>query len=201
MGQLGVSEKQNKVEKKSALEKTLIQKEKEQKELALMKARGLLEDAEFMSLKGTVGDEIKGLQGEIQKLGGLVDPKKLAKAERAFNLAIGVSKIFENGTVKEKKEALSEIGSNLKLKEKKLNVYNTNLYSVIIKGLLSAKEKNSAFEPENIVDTSGRNEVFVDVCPSFLRDLDSNQEPIDYIDPKITSRDGLYHHRGGKLPL
>ena len=38
--------------------------------------------------------------------------------------------------------------------------------------------------------------VFVDVCPSLLRDLDSNQEPIDYIDPKITSRDGLYHHRG-----
>jgi hypothetical protein len=94
-------------------------------------------------------------------------------------MAVGVAEIFKNGAPEEKKEALSEIGSNLTIKDKKLNVRNTNLYSVIINGLLTAKTKNPRFEPENILDTSSRNEVFVDVCPALLRDQDSNLEPID----------------------
>ncbi len=168
LGQLGTSEHQNKLEKKTSLEKTLDQKEKEQKELALMKARGLLDDQEFLSLKGSVGDEIKALQKEVQRLSH-VDPQGIKKAERAFNLAVGVGEIFENGTTEAKKETLSEIGSNLTLKEKKISVYNTNLYSVIINGLLEAKAKNPRFEPENVEDTSGRNEVFASVMITMLR--------------------------------
>jgi len=166
--QLGSSDHKDKLEIKISLEKTLTKKENELKELALMKTRGLLEDDEFLSLKAILGAEIRGLRKEIQDLNH-IDPQRLERAQRAFNLAVGVAKIFEMGTTKEKKEALSEIGSNLTIKEKKLNVSNTNLYSVIINGLLLAKTKNPQFEPENIVDTSGRNKVFADVCPALLR--------------------------------
>ncbi len=176
MEQLGTSDHQNVLEKKATLEKTLIQKEKEQKELTLMKARNLLDDNEFLSLKGTMVDEINTLRKEVQGLGH-IDPQRLGKAQRAFNLAVGVGKIFENGTTEAKKETLSEIGSNLTLKEKKLSVSNTNLYSLIIKTLLQAKTKNPRFEPDKIEDLSSRNEVFADICPTLLRELDSNQRP------------------------
>ena len=82
------------------------------------------------------------------------------RAQRAFTLALGIEHIFKNGTVQEKKETLSELGSNLTLKEKKLSVCNTGVYKIIIDGLLTAKAKNSGFEPENIQDTSSLNDVF-----------------------------------------
>jgi len=168
LGQLGASDHQDKLEKKSSLEKTLAQKEKEQRELALMKARGLLGDDEFLNLKGIVGEEIKVIKGELQNLGH-VDPKKIERANRAFNLAVGVAEIFENGTTEAKKEALSELGSNLTLKEKKLNVYNANLYSIIINGLLSAKAINAGFEPRKCEVNKGKTEAFTSVCPTLLR--------------------------------
>jgi DNA invertase Pin-like site-specific DNA recombinase len=170
LGQLGISNHQTNLEKQVSIEKTLAKKEKELKELAMMKARNLLEDDEFMGLKATMMGEIKTLRDELKELGH-DDPSKLKRAERAFNLAVGVAEVFENGTPEEKKEALLEIGSNLTLKEKKLNVSNVNLYSMIINGLLAAKTKNPLFEPEKIDDTSGRNGVFVDVCPTLLRML------------------------------
>jgi hypothetical protein len=57
-----------------------------------------------------------------------IDPQQLKESHGAFDLAVGISEIFKNGTVEEKKSALSEIGSNLTLKEKKLNVINTQNY-------------------------------------------------------------------------
>ena len=172
LGQLGTNDHQNKQEKRTSLEKTLAQKEKEHKELALMKARGLLEDQEFLGLKETIGNEIKVLQKEVKELGH-VDPQRIVKAERAFNLAAGVEELFKNGTTEAKKEAVSELVSNLTLKEKKLNVTNADLYSVIIDGLLRAKERNSSFEPRLCEATQGRNDVFEDVCPALLAWWDS----------------------------
>ena len=67
-----------------------------------------------------------------------------------FTKLMGIEHIFKNGTVQEKKETLSELGSNLTLKEKKLSVCNTGVYKIIIDSILTAKAKNSGFEPENI---------------------------------------------------
>ena len=156
-----------------SLEKTIAKKENEKKELALMKTRGLLDDSEFMSLKGSISSEIESLQKGLQSYSH-IDPQRLEKAKKAFNLAVGVAEIFKNGSVEEKKMTLSEIGSNLTIKEKKLNVINTNLYSMIINGLVRAKEINPAFEPSFCEDTSGQNKVFADVCPTLLREQGSN---------------------------
>ncbi len=169
LDRLGTSDHQDNSKKKLSLEKTLAQKESEQKELARMKARHLLEDDEFLELKKTTMKEIDDLREELQRLGH-TDPYRIKKAQRAFNLAVGISKVFENGTIEAKRGTLSEIGSNLTLKEKKLGVSNVDLYSVIINGLLEAKAKNPQFEPENIIDTSGRNEVFASVCSTLLRE-------------------------------
>lgn len=166
--QLGSLDQENNKEKRIFTEKNILQKENEMKELVLMKTRGLLEDDEFISLKTGLRTEINSLQAKLQKLSQL-SPEGQNKGHRAFNLAVGVSEIFKDKNKKYKKEVLSEIGSNLILKDKKLSVYNTNLYSIIIKGLQKAKTKNPQFEPENIIDTSSRNEVFEDVRSTLLR--------------------------------
>ena len=96
------------------------------------------------------------------------DYLRFLRALKEFNIDGGVAEIFKNGSVEYKKMTLSEIGSNLTIKEKKLNVINTNLYSMIINGLVRAKERNPAFEPSFCEDTSGQNKVFADVCPTWL---------------------------------
>lgn len=154
-------------EKKVSLESTLAKKQNEYKELVFMKARGLINDNEFIEVKATQKKEIEALQQALSKNGNK-DQVDIDKAHRAFTLALGIENIFKKGTVQEKKDTLSELGSNLTLKEKKLNVYNTGMYKTIIDGLLTAKTKNTRFEPESIQDTSSQNSVFVDVCPTLL---------------------------------
>ena len=146
-------------EKKISIESTLGKKQKEYKELILMKTRGLIGDDEFLELKASQKSEIDALQRALSNNGGN-DQVATIRAQRAFTLALGIEHIFKNGTVQEKKETLSELGSNLTLKEKKLSVCNTGVYKIIIDGLLTAKAKNSGFEPENIQDTSSLNDVF-----------------------------------------
>jgi DNA invertase Pin-like site-specific DNA recombinase len=155
-------------EKKISLDSTLAKKQKEYKELVLMKTRELISDGEFIELKTPLKREIDAIEQAISKNGN-TDKATINKAHRAFTLALGIEEVFKNGTVQEKKDTLSEIGSNLTLKDKKLNVYNTGVYKKIIDGLLTAKKENSRFEPENIKDTSSRNSVFADVCPTLLR--------------------------------
>lgn len=147
-------------EKKMSIESTLAKKQKEYHELVMMKTRGLISDGEFMELKGTQKVEIDALQRTLINTGGK-DKTQIVKAQRAFNLALGIEEVFKNGSPEEKKGVLSEIGSNLTLKDKKLFVYNTGIYKRIINGLLSVKAKNPRFEPENIVDTSSQNKDFM----------------------------------------
>jgi len=94
--------------------------------------------------------------------------KRIEEAKKAFNLVIGISKTFKNGTFEEKQEALSALGSNITLKDKKLNVINAEIFSVIQKGLLEAKSKNRAFEPKKYQANKGETEVFASVIPALL---------------------------------
>lgn len=168
IGQLDVSDKKNEFEKKALLEMTLVKKDKEFKELTLMKARGQIDDGEYEELRRAVRPEIEQIKAELNKLAH-VDPDRLKKAYKAFDLAVGVEEIFKNGTVQEKKEAFLEIGSNLTLKDRKLNIVNTDLYSIIMNGLLLAKRENPRFEPRNTLADKDKTEVFASVCPTLLR--------------------------------
>lgn len=128
----------------------------------------MITDAEFTELKGAQKGEIEVLEGLLSKNGNS-DKTNPNRAQRAFTLALGIEETFKNGTSEEKKELLSEIGSNLTLKEKKLNVINTGIYATIINGLLTIKTENPRFEPENIQDTSSQNEDFLLSRPTLLR--------------------------------
>lgn len=136
-------------EKKKSLESSIAKKRGEYKELVIMKTRGLISDEDFLELKGAQKAEIEALERVLGNR-GVTDQMSVKRAIRAFDLALdGIDKIFEKGTVVEKKELLSKIGSNLTIQDKKLNVYNTGVYEKIINGLLRARAENSAFEPKN----------------------------------------------------
>jgi site-specific DNA recombinase len=163
------SQAKNDSEKKVSLEATLAKKKKEYKELVLMKAKGLIEDDDFISLKGTLKEEIGALERAMGNLGQAAKQAKIKEAKRAFELSLGIDEIFKNGSPQEKKELMLEIGSNLTIKAKKLDVYNTGVYAKIINGLLTAKAENPSFEPEKSSANKDKTEVFSSVCPTLLR--------------------------------
>ena len=162
-------------EKKASLESTLTKKKNEFKEFVMMKAKGLIDDSDFIELKGNLKAEIGGLEAELKNIGKR-DEKKIQKAKRTFDLSLGIGEIFKNGSPSEKKNTLAELQSNLTLKEKKLSVSNGKMASTIIKVLLEAKTKNPTFEPEFYCSNKGETEAFASVSPTLLRDLDSNQD-------------------------
>lgn len=161
------SDQENDYERKTSVQTTLLKKENEYKELILMKTKGLLNDEDFIQSKQSFKEETDALKQQLRRLEH-VNPDKMKKACRAFDLAKGIDEIFANGSTEEKKETLSEIGSNLTLKDKNINVSNNEIYSAIINGLLSVKAKNPLFEPENIIDTSSSNEDFMPIKNSLL---------------------------------
>jgi site-specific DNA recombinase len=165
---LNEKNKENEFEKKASLEKTLSNVQNEQSELVLMRARGLLSDTLYVSAQASLEIQIQSLRSELQKYGS-TDIEQLKKAHKAFNLATGLALIFEGEDTSEKKDALVETGSNLVLKEGKISVYHSELYSALVKGLNAAKEENPAFEPENTLADKDKTDVFTSVCPTLLR--------------------------------
>ena len=165
---LDTGDQQDEFQKKASLQTALAKKEREYTELVLMTTKGLLSDEDFLQAKAPLKAEIEAVRGELESLGH-VDPERLRRAHRAFDLASGIDEVFRNGNTEEKREALSEIGSNLTLKDKKLSVYNAKMYEAIINGLLTAKAANPRFEPAKIQDTSSRNVDFDAVRTTLLR--------------------------------
>ncbi len=162
------TEEQNEFEKKASIEKVLAAKRNQEKKLILMCAQGTIDEKNLADTRTVLKEDIKILEEELDSMGN-VDPAKIQRALKAFEIAVGISKVFENGTVLEKKEALTETGSNLTIKDKKVSVSNAKIYSAIIKGLLEAKAKNPRFEPDKIVDLSSSNSDFSPSITTLLR--------------------------------
>ncbi|MCI0542664.1 hypothetical protein L0Y69_02870 [bacterium] len=100
---------------------------------------------------------------------GKTEEVKSKEVKRAFELSLGIEEIFKNGSVSEKKGLLSEIQSNLTIKDKKVSVCNVKIISIIIKGLLAARSHNPSFEPEFYQADKRLTETFTSVSPTLLR--------------------------------
>lgn len=82
---------------------------------------------------------------------------------------------MDHGTVKEKKDVLSKLRSNLIWNEEKLNISNKIWIDVYIKGRKKVLSKYPMFEPKNNVGNKEQNALLQASCPVMLRGLDSNQ--------------------------
>jgi len=161
---------------RAAWEKELGAKESQYDNLIEMRMKSLIEEEKFVRLSTPLLAEIEGIK---EKKTDSSTANKLA-TERVFSLSVGLSDVFRSYDYDAKKDALIEISQNLILGDKMLRISLRKPFQVLADGLISAKQKNSAFEPKNIVDLSDRNDVFMSVRPTLLRDQDSNLEPTPY---------------------
>jgi DNA invertase Pin-like site-specific DNA recombinase len=161
---------------KEVAERTTIYKVRERE---YAQARRDADNLLKMRLREEIGmDEYKSLKAEYEAK--IAASKKaldetddratiwMRKAEKTFNLAHEIIDIFEKGSLEEKKDALGELGSNLRLTEKKLTVSNDTTFEILLQGLAEAKEINPQFKPKTIKDLSDENEVFVSIRPTLL---------------------------------
>ena len=123
----------------------------------------------------------KELKSELASLKDMEDVKSadwLPEVVKQFNLAVEVSEIFKSGSLEDKKEALSILGSNLTLDAGNVTVYNAKTVEALMGGLFTVRSANPEFEPRNIVDTSSSNPVFAPQFCRLLRRQDSNLRPM-----------------------
>ena len=130
-------------------------------------SKGLVNEKELRQIRLSVQDESMHIKAKI----GVPEGSRfdLGVLNTKLDILTEIDDIIQNGTYEEKIEALSIVGSNLTIESKNISVTKGILYEALQKGLLEARTKNPQFEPRNIQDTSSRNGVFQDVCPTLLR--------------------------------
>ena len=90
--------------------------------------------------------------------------------------------VLTHGTVQQKRNILSKLGSNLVWNDVELSVHNDIAIETLVDGIKRAKSVNPEFEPRNCVVYQGSNEKTDEFSPVFstmLRGQDSNLRPID----------------------
>ena len=157
-------------------EKEYVQARKDADNLLKMRLREEIGMDEYKSLKAEYEAKIAASKKALDETDDRAT-QWMQKAEKTFNLAYEIIDIFENGSLEQKKDALGELGSNLKLMGKIITVFNDTPFEMLLNGLSEAKEIEPRFKPKTIKDLSDENEVFVSVRPTLLRSQDSNLEP------------------------
>lgn len=154
---------------------------------------GLISALEYQSLKSRLIKDKNALEGDLKKQGEEIE-EWVELSEKTFNFACYAKIWFEKGDDKTKKTILSCLGSNLLVKDRKLNVdLHPYLKTIVInKEELDEKIDNVRTSKNGL--NKRKNRAFDPVHPVGLRGQDSNLQPIRYTYPKIASRGGLYHH-------
>jgi hypothetical protein len=135
----------------------------------------LYKPEEFKQLKESLLKERKSIEDELAEARFKVD-RTLELSERTFNFCVYARHHFEYGTIQQKREIFSGIGSNLTLKDGKLKIDALEPYLLIEKSVGALKEKFARLEPEKSGFTKRREAAFAASIPKVLPGLDSNQD-------------------------
>jgi site-specific DNA recombinase len=110
----------NKYEKAN-LTKEQNQYSDELRNLIKMRTKNEIDEEEFGNMKKEIKDNIANLKERINNPKGLIS-ERIMKLEKSFSIAESARQKFPNATNLEKKLILSQLGSNLSLKDKNLSV-------------------------------------------------------------------------------
>ncbi len=136
-----------------------------------------LSDEEYGQRRVKLLKEKSALEELLQDAGKRTE-QQLKLSEETFEFASTARDRFAKGDAKTKKEMLVTFGSNLTLKDKKLNIEAREPFFILEKSMSDARPTTEPIEPENIGLSQGPNEASASVCPNVLGDLDSNQNNI-----------------------
>lgn len=134
-----------------------------------MRASGELTKDEFERKKRSLNEEKERMNNLLKDTDNRVDDW-LEKSDKFFDFAENAKKSFENGSVEIKKGILSTLGSNLLLKDGKLNVELAEPLFLIRKMSPEVKEINEMFEPQKNVINKRTLEEMYSQSPILLRE-------------------------------
>jgi hypothetical protein len=127
-----------------SLDKALADCEKRLANLNQMRLKDLINDEEYVEEKKRLAEEKARLERSLME-----DPIKrsLDLTVEAFNFAARAKESFEKGPLEDKRTILQELGSNLFLKNKILDIQLAKPFQIIEKGLRVVGTGNGRFEP------------------------------------------------------
>lgn len=131
----------------------------------------LLSDKEYLDQKAELMKEKARLKEFMDDYDGRVD-KWMDIGEKTFNFARNAKYSFDKGIPSEKAQILSDLGSNLILKDKKLEIQLQNPYSTIKEIVQRIPEAKARFEPKKTEQNEAKLEEFYAHSPVILGKLD-----------------------------
>ena len=87
---------------------------------------------------------------------------------RTFNFARYARQKFENGTLRQKRDIFGALGSNLVIRDKKLNVEALEPILILKKGLASIPQARATLEPTILRSNKGQRASFNALNPHWL---------------------------------
>lgn len=123
---------------------------------------GKIEDSDYK-------EDLKRLEKEYGNM-STSDTNSLNWFDRMMeitDLSSGLSRVFQNGEIKAKRNILSRLGSNLVWNDKEVLIINKKSIQVLIDGIKSIKPIIEKFEPKLFLTNKGLNEKTSELSPVF----------------------------------
>ncbi len=124
-----------------------------------MRLRELINDDEYIMEKRRIIDERIRLNENSKNVTGKM--KAIELTEKLIIFANFAMRIFQKGTLKEKREILQGIGSNFLLKDKKLSIQVEKPFLILQNGLEAGRKEIDPLETQNNAMDTGENRLFV----------------------------------------
>lgn len=152
---------------------SITQAQKELDNLTKMRYRELIDDEMFIKERDTLQTQIKKLQHELheteQRAEGWIE-----LTEKVFNFARYAQEHFENGSIEQKKDVLSGLGSNFLLKDQKLIITAHKWLQPIIDGYKPLEVEYVTSEPTVLGSNKTKTEALTSVITHWQAQQESN---------------------------
>ena len=142
--------------------KSITQAQKELDNLTKMRYRELIDDDMFIKERDVLQGQIKKLQQELRETEQRAE-EWLELTEQVFHFARYAEDHFENGSIEERKDVLSGLGSNFLLKDQKLDISVHKWLLPIINGYKTLEDEYKMLEPNNLGSTKVKTETLTSV--------------------------------------
>jgi hypothetical protein len=147
-----------------------------------MRLADLISDEEFKAKKQALEEEKSKCEAFLERTEKRAT-EAASKAEGLLTFAERAMREYKKGDKRKQRLLISELGSNLFLKDKKLLIQKDKALALLEKSTKVISEINSAFEPAEHGVNKRRNASFDTLRPLWLGSWDSNPGPIGYTLP------------------
>ena len=176
--------------------KAVLETQKELDELTKMRYRQLIDDDTFVREKNILTHKINQYKEKLRATENRAE-RWLELTEKTFAFATYAHKAFITAKGKEglelKKEILLALGQTPIIKNKTLTIEPNEWFVPIKEGYPKLEKEFVRLELNKTPMNKRKSTSLSEMRLSWLGREDSNLRPGDYIYPKISSRDGLYH--------